>query len=223
MTSTSMQAFQFHSPTSIAIFAPPFSGKSFLTRQILEHADTLFKTPPEFVVYCYKEWLESFDEMKTTVRGLILHQGVPTREDMEKWTEGKQHFILVLDDLQQICENDKSVAELFTVGVHHMNFSLIYLCHNIFGRGSFSRLINLNSHYLILFRNNRDVNQVEMLGRQIFGSADNSYFLDAYRKATDRRHGYIVINIHPLAREKEFKLVSNIIPGQNTLVYMRRK
>ena len=56
-----MEAFKFHSPTSVAVFAPSFSGKSTLTRKILENADTLFAQPPEIVVYCYKEWLPMFD------------------------------------------------------------------------------------------------------------------------------------------------------------------
>ena len=72
-----MEPFQFHSPTSIAIFPPSFSGKSTLIRNILEHADNLFVTPPEFVVYCYKEWLPLFEEMKHYVKNLSLW-GVPT-------------------------------------------------------------------------------------------------------------------------------------------------
>ena len=56
---------------------------------------------------------------------------------MEQWAQGK-HFILALDDLQQVCEKDKEVAEMFTVDSHHCNFSLIYLCHNIFGKGYFT-------------------------------------------------------------------------------------
>ena len=42
-----------------------------------------------------------FEEMKHSVKNLILHQEVPTREEMEQWPQGK-HFILVLDDLQQV-------------------------------------------------------------------------------------------------------------------------
>ena len=151
-----MEPFKFHSPTSIAIYAPPYSGKSTLTRKILEHGDELFTTPPSFTVYCYKEWLPMFDEMKYTVKGLILHKGVPSQEQVEQWAQGK-HFILVLDDLQQVCEKDREVAEMFTVGSHHLNFTLIYLCHNIFSKGCFSRLVNLNSHYNILFRNKRHI------------------------------------------------------------------
>ena len=40
-----------------------------------------------------------FEEMKHSVKGLILHQGIPTQEEMEQWAQGKP-FILVLDDLQ---------------------------------------------------------------------------------------------------------------------------
>ena len=133
-------------------------------RKILEHGDKLFVTPPEFVVYCHKEWLPMFEEIKHSVKNLILHQGVPTQEEMEQWAQGK-HFILVLDDLQQVCEKDKEVAEMFTLGSHHLNFSLIYIFGiYIFGKGCFAQLINLNSHYLILFQNNRDVMQVQTLG-----------------------------------------------------------
>lgn len=214
-----MEAFKFHSPTSLAIFAPPYSGKSTLTRKILEDADELFSTPPEFVVYCYKEWLPMLDEMKQTVRSFKTHQGVPTREDLEQWASGGKHFILVLDDLQQVCQNDKGVVEMFTVGSHHLNFSLIYLCHNIFGKGSFSREINLNSHYLVLFRNNRDTQQVQTLGRQIFG-VKSAYFLDAYQKATSRLYGYLLVNLHPSNRRDEYKLLSDITPEQYTKVYL---
>ena len=77
-----------------------------------------------------------FDEMKHSVKGLVLHQGVPSQEQIEQWAQGK-HFILVLDDLQQVCEKDREVAEMFTVGSHHLNITLIYLCHNIFSKGFF--------------------------------------------------------------------------------------
>ena len=96
---------------------------------------------------------------------------------MEEWTQGR-HFVLVLDDLQQVCENKRDVTEVFTLGSHHINYTVIYLCHNIFGWGQFARLINLNSYYMFIFQNNRDVQQVQTLGRQIFGT-EAKYFMDA--------------------------------------------
>lgn len=42
---------KFQSPTSIFIVAPSGGGKTELTRQILEHADGMFKIPPSNI-YC---------------------------------------------------------------------------------------------------------------------------------------------------------------------------
>ena len=125
----------------------------------------------------------------------------------------------MLDDLQQVCEKGREVAEMFTVGSHHLNFTLIYLCHNIFSKGCFSRLINLNSHYNIFFRNNRDILQVQTLGRQIFGK-QCSYFMDAYNKATSLPWGYILVYLHPKTRQNTCKLITHIIPGEMTIIYL---
>ena len=128
----------------------------------------------------------------------------------------------MLDDLQQVCEKDREVAEMFTVGSHHLNFTLIYLCHNVFSKGCFSRLINLNSHYNILFRNNTDILQIQTLGRHIFGK-QCSYFMDAYNKATSLPWGYILINLHPKTRKSTYKLITHIIPMEMKIVYLPRK
>ena len=69
-----MEPFKVYPPTSITIYAPSYSGKSTLTRKILEHGDELFTTPPSFTVYYYKEWLPMFDEMKHTVKGFIIKE-----------------------------------------------------------------------------------------------------------------------------------------------------
>ena len=87
--------------------------------------------------------------------------------------------------------------------------------------GGFSRLINLNSHYKILFKNNRDILQVQTLGHQIFGK-QCSYFMDAYNEATSLPWGCILINLHPKIRKNTYKMLTHIIPGEMTIVYLPR-
>ena len=84
-----MEPFQFQSPTTIGMYAPPYSGKSTLTKKILENADQLFTTPPHLIVYCYNHWLDDFTEMKKTVKNLVLHQGIPTSDEIDTWANGK--------------------------------------------------------------------------------------------------------------------------------------
>ena len=108
---------------------------------------------------------------------------------------------------------------MFTVGSHHKNFTLIYSCQNIFGKGVFARTINLNTHYLILFCNNRDT-QVQTLGHQIFGKK-SAYLMDAYKKATSVDWGYLLVNLHPRTTgEEQQKLLTNILPGETTVIYL---
>ena len=228
-----IRPFKFKTPTTIALFAPPYSGKSTLTRKILKNADVLFDNPPKLVVYCYNQWLPMLEDMKDdfTDGFFIPHEGVPTKESIENWmeltkgvnsNEASKHFIIVLDDLQQQCQKEKSSAEMFTVGSHHSNYTIIYLCHNIFGRGQYSRTISINSHYFILFRNNRDTQQVRILARQIM-NRNSEYFIDAYNKAVALPWGYLVVDIHPTTTDKDYKLLTGIIPGERTIIYTPRR
>ena len=89
-------------------------------RKKLEHGDNLFVTPPEFVVYCYKEWLPMFEEMKQSVKNLILHQGVPNQEEMEQWL--RENILYWCWMIYKSVKKIKEVAEIFTVGSHHLNF-----------------------------------------------------------------------------------------------------
>ena len=53
---------------------------------------------------------------------------------------------------------------------HHRNASVIYITQNMFEQSKSSRLITLNSKYMILFQNERDKNQIKTLANQIQAS-----------------------------------------------------
>ena len=215
--------FQFQAPTSIAMYAPPQSGKTTLTKKILLDSDKLFTLKPHKIIYCYNEYLPTLSNFEHELHiPLITHQGIPTIVQLEEWSNG-EHYIIVMDDLQQVCERNRVTSDMFTVGSSHMNFSIIYLCHQLFNKGNFSRTISLNCHYLILFRNNRDKTQVELLGRQIFGSKMVEYFVDAFEKATKNPWGYLLINNHVSVREEKHRLFTNILSYEPTTVFVPRK
>ena len=72
-----------------------------------------------------------------------------------------------------------------------------------------------------MFRNNRDILQVQTLGHEIFGK-ECSYFMDVYNKATSLPWGYILINLHPKTRKNAYKLKTHIIPWEMKIVYLPR-
>ena len=57
---------------------------------------------------------------------------------------------------------------LYTQEGHHRRLSVVFITQNIFPRGTKSRTIALNTTYLVMMKNVRDVSKVATLGRQLF-------------------------------------------------------
>ena len=84
------------------------------------------------------------------------------------------------------------------------------------------RDINLNAHYIVLFKNSRHADQVNCLARQIYPG--NSQFLtSSYIKATKKTYGYLVINLHPKTPEA-IRLRESFFPErERNLLYFSAK
>lgn len=64
--------------------------------------------------------------------------------------------------------DSKFVQQLFCVGAHHLNWTLILIVQNVFQKGKVMRTISLNSRVFIIFRNARNKLEVKTLARQMF-------------------------------------------------------
>ena len=76
--------------------------------------------------------------------------------------------LIVFDDQMIGVSKDKRIVNPFTRCSHHRNVSVIYIVQNLFHQGKGSRSINLNSHYLVLFKNPRDKLQILTLVKQMY-------------------------------------------------------
>ena len=86
-----------------------------------------------------------------------------------------------MDDCFLEAIESKLVVNAFTKG-HHENILTIFITQNLFFSGKFARSIALNcSHYILM--SNRDLGQIEVLGRQLYGKSKASNFVDIYKKA----------------------------------------
>ena len=81
---------------------------------------------------------------------------------------------------------------------------------NIYHKGPHSRTMSINTQYLILFRNSRDVQQIETLARQVFGK-DSSQFMKHYREQTSKPFGFVVLDLHP-STPTDKRIVRNFEP-----------
>lgn len=205
----------FHSPTTICISGTTGSGKTTLLYNILRHRNDVFTTPASKIVYCYSEWQDIFDEMEKNLPVEFI-EGLPTIGDLEDMTKDRKHIVLILDDLMHDVARSKHIEDVFTRGSHHKNLTLIYLTQNLYCQGKNARTQSLNTHYLLLLRNPRDVSQIATLGRQTgLGSA----LVEAYKDSTSKPYGYLLLDLSPHSRET-FQMQTDIIPGQEPIVYV---
>lgn len=75
----------FEAPTSIFIVGVSGSGKSYLTRQILQHTNGMFIKPLVRIMFCYGVWQDLYSQMKNEIPLLEFHQGFPSHEEMVEW------------------------------------------------------------------------------------------------------------------------------------------
>jgi hypothetical protein len=79
--------------------------------------------------------------------------------------------------------------------------------------------MSLNAHYIVLFKNPRDANQVSTLARQMYPGR-SKFLLEAFRDATEKPYGYLLIDLKPDTDEK-YRIRTNIFSDDDKhLVYV---
>ena len=163
---------------------------------------------PVRVTWYYGEWQSAYENLD--IPNLHL-EGLPTSFDASK------RNIVVLDDL--MAETDERVTNLFTKKSHHCNTSVIYLVQNLFPKNKESRTISLNSQYIVVFKNPRDVSQMTTLAKQMY-SGRVKFVQEAFADATSTPYGYIFVDLKQDTPE-DLRLRMSMLPDDAVqYVYM---
>jgi hypothetical protein len=202
-------------PTNICLYGATQSGKTTFVLKIIEHVDIMFTIQPQRILYCYGSWQSGYEHL-TKADNIKMHDGIPTRATIDEFSYDKTPTLLILDDLLTDIVNNTDVHHYVTVMSHHNNMAIIMLMQSIFPKGTYARTISLNCHYMILFNNKRDRNQVKVLGSQLMPGR-SSYFMHSYKKATHDKWGYLVIDIHPHS-DSAYELRTRIFPDDEPLI-----
>lgn len=182
----------------------------------------MFEIPPVKILYCYGVYQDMYDIMTKEVPNISFHEGLPSQETISELTSQGKHTLLCLDDLMASLVDNKEAELLFTQGAHHKKMTVIFISQNLFSQGKCARTIALNTHYLILFRNFRDSNQVLCLGKQLYPNKRWQGFMEAYEDATSLAYGYLLIDMSPHSAS-DTRLRSRIFPEELTSVYVIKK
>lgn len=207
--------FPFEDHSTISIIGPSKVGKTFWLYQLLKNKRVMFPTPIEKIIYCYGAFQPMFEQMKNDIDKIIFHEGL--LDNLKKFADGL-HNLVVLDDLQNDIISNPEALKLFTQGSHHLNLTVIYISHNIYAQGRYSKTINLNTQYLIIFKSFRDAQQIVTLNRQIFPHSGRA-LIEAYEDAIKTKYGYIVVDLTAHGIDK-FRLRTKIFPEETTIIYV---
>ena len=198
-------------PFTATVAGPTGCGKTQFTFRLIENAAQMIEPPPHKIWYCYGEFQPLFAKYPT----VIFNEGLPDISNFD----GKESTLLVIDDLMQ--ETNDTVANIFTKISHHRNISVLYLTQNLFPKNKHARTISLNSHYLILFKNPRDAGQFGVLARQMYPNG-SKFAVEAFKDATEKPYGYLLVDLKP-DTDEQYRIRTNIFPGELTTVYVKKK
>jgi hypothetical protein len=182
---------RLQSPYTMLIAGPTSCGKSYLVFNIIENIKQLVTPEVHDITYCYSQWQPGYKKMVEL--GVTFHKGMPTREEL--FAEGRdtsKHSLLVIDDLLDV-EYAPLVRDLFIKGSHHLNMNVIFITQNLFFANKDFRTLSLNAHYLVVFKNPRDMSQIGYISRQAY-PAQPGFLTAVYNNETQKQHAYIVLD-----------------------------
>ena len=193
----------FNQPARIIIAGSSNSGKTQLTSNLaLKYANKF-----DLIIIC---GAAQHDLQKSPINTKIkvFPDIINPFDYVDEYNKSKG-LLYILDDCFLEASQNKYVVDAFTKG-RHSNISIIFITQNLFFSGRHARNISLNASHYILTKN-RDMGQVELLGRQLFGRNKSIDFGEIYKKALGlRNYGYLLIDIAATTSEL-IQLRTNIV------------
>ena len=175
--------FKLQHPFTLMVAGPTSSGKTFLTRRLIEDYSvaTTITASPLKILWSYGVHQSLY---KKPLNGNISIEYFDGLAD-ESTIDSVKPQLIVIDDLMLEVESDKRMTSLFTKGSHHKNISVIFVVQNLKFDSKTFRNVSLNTHYFLLLKNPRDQSQIAHLAREMFNDK-SKYMTSAYEEANKR-------------------------------------
>ena len=199
------------------VAGPTMSGKTTWMKTLLLNRNDVITPPPDRIVWIYKRWQPLYDELQLHVPEIQFIQNLPLEMKEDTFLDVKDRTFIIIDDMMKDATENKDVCELFIEGAHHRNLSVACIMQNLYNKGRGNRTMNLNTQYLVVFKNPRDQLQIAALARQMF-PGNSRKLLDAYERAVEKPHGSLLIDFKQSTPES-LRLRPNIL--NNNFNYFR--
>jgi adenylate kinase family enzyme len=199
----------------IQIVGPSGSGKTYFTTKLLS-SKNIFLHPIRDIF-----WHSGIDEGEAgatlsqlnQIKRLHIIKGLP-----KGWIDRpKRHDAIVIDDLfEEVNKEHTIINQLFTKIARHREVTVLFLTQNLFHQGGKHRTRNLNTHYLVIFKNPRDQTVVDYIARQAYPN-NRKFLIESFHDATNNKpHGYLFLDFTQQCPE-EFRVQADIFNTRTTV------
>ncbi len=181
-------------PFTMMVTGPTGSGKTQWVQELLLRKIIMIEPTPKKILWFYQRWQPLYTSIKALISNVEFIQGLPLNIKRDDHFDKRFPTLMIFDDLMRDATQNSDICDLFTEGSHHRNLSVICILQNMFCKGKENRTMSLNSHYMILFKNPRDQQQVTVLARQMY-PRHSRLFIEEYQAATEKAHGYLFVDL----------------------------
>ena len=196
-------------PFTMLISGGTGSGKTTLVSDMIFNIKEIVDIPPEKIIIVYSQMQPLYEIIasKSSIPVEFI-EGLP--DDLIT----PPRTLMILDDLQT-SNSKQNIKSWFLAKSHHYETSLIYITQNIFESSKQHRDISLNSHYIVLFKNPRDMSQIRYIAGQMDPNNPKN-IIEAYKLATKEPHTYLLLDLRQSTPDYA-RLRQSIIPGKGVI------
>jgi len=174
-------SLKVQNPASFLLARASGVGKTYWIFRFINHKDEIFTEKIEKVLYFYEIWQSIFEKYVDQAEFI---QGPSSVEHLKS----ADRKLVILDDLMN--SNKELITKIFTVYSYHYDFTVMFTAQNLFNKSL--RQTSLNTKFVVLFKNCRDLNQIQYFLRQAFPKKYS--VMEAYINETQAARGYILLD-----------------------------
>ena len=143
-------------PAKVLVSGSSGSGKTELIVHLILNHESVFENEPVRIYIFHLHDQASYRELREKSEiPITFIRGPPTDDFLPE-----RHSLIIFDDL--MCEETCEIQSWFVRKGHHHSCDIFYVVQNLFLQNKTQRNISLNANYMIIFRNLRDVSQLEV-------------------------------------------------------------
>ena len=117
------------------------------------------------ILYFYKHFQPIYDTMIQSIADIEFIQGVDF-DLIENLPADGTKYLLIFGDSLDILSKSEEFNGIATAG-RHRNLNCVYIKHNLFHKTKTGRDAELQTTHIVSFKSPRDVQQIDILGRQL--------------------------------------------------------